>query len=248
MRATSFEPMQTVTSSRALVLLGYVLSLAAGPAFSQVGPIQPVLVLPDGKLEVTHDRPSFEDDFSIPVDVFVAANGSVTSAVVSSSSGNVAADAVAANYMRERKFLPALDERSNPIDSVVKVNVNMFKRGPKKVVRVTLKPPQVDGEKLRVRKLMCADFLWEVNRIKSEAGIKDFSLEVMPYMSAHMYVAQKNLPSEVEEKFWDQWPQTLKKVIERCQKDELKFYFTEVLVPALDGTVPAQEATVASTP
>jgi len=203
-------------------------------------------VLPDGRLEVTHDRPSFEEDYSIPVDVYVAADGSVTSAVVSSSSGNVAADGVAASYMRERRFLPALDVNSKPVDSVVKVNVNMFKRGARKVVRVTLKPPPVEGETLRVRKLMCADFLWEVNRIRSEAGIKDFSLEVMPFISAHMYVAQKNMPSELEEKFWDQWPATLKKVIDRCQKDELKFYYTEVLVPALDGTMPADETAVAA--
>ena len=238
--------MKTATSSRALVLLGYVLCLAAGPALAQVGPIQPVLVLPDGKLEVTHDRPSFDEDFSISVDVQVAADGSVSSAVVSSSSGNVAADGVAATYMRDRKFLPALDSDSKPVASVVKVNVNMFKRGSKKVVRVTIKPPPVDVETLRVRKLMCADFLWEVNRIKGEAGIKDLSLEVMPYMSAHMYMSGKNLPSELEEKFWDAWPHTLKKVIERCQQDELKFYFTEVLVPALDGTLPSRDTVSAA--
>jgi hypothetical protein len=238
--------MKTPAVRRLVALLGYVSLLAAGPAFAQVGPIQPVLVLPDGRLEVGHDRPSFPEDYSIPVDVYVAVDGTVTSAVVSSSSGNVAADGVAANYMRERKFLPALDVNSKPVDSVVKVNVNMFKRGARKVVRVTLKPPQMAGETLRVRKLMCADFLWEVNRIRTEAGIRDFSMEVMPFISAHMYVAQKNLPSELEEKFWDQWPNTLRKVIDRCEKDQLKFYFTEVLVPALDGTMPTQETATAS--
>jgi len=238
--------MQNITTRRAIGLLGYVLCLAAGPALAQVGPIQPVLVLPDGKLEVTHDRPSFEEDYSIPVDVSVSADGTVTSAVVSSSSGNVAADGVAATYMRERKFLPALNSDSKPVDAVVKVNVNMFKRGAKKVVRVTIKPPPVDAETLRVRKLMCADFLWEVNRIKNEAGIKDLSMEVMPYISAHMYVGGKNLPAEVEEKFWDEWPSTLKKVVERCEKDELKFYFTEVLVPALDGTLPSRDTVSAA--
>ena len=234
------------TTRRASRLLGYVLCLAAGPALAQVGPIQPVLVLPDGKLEVTHDRPSFEEDYSIPVDVNVAADGTVTSAVVSTSSGNVAADGIAATYMRERKFLPALNSDSKPVEAVVKVNVNMFKRGARKVVRVTIKPPPVDAETLRVRKLMCADFLWEVNRIKNEAGIKDLSMEVMPYISAHMYVGGKNLPAELEEKFWDEWPGTLKKVVERCEKDELKFYFTEVLVPALDGTLPSRDTVSAA--
>jgi hypothetical protein len=238
--------MKTPAIRRLVALFGYVSLAIAGPALAQVGPIQPVLVLPGGNLEVTHNRPDFKEDFSIPVDVFVDANGGVTGAVVSSSSGNIDADGVAANYMRERKFLPALDVNSKPVSGVVKVNVNMFKRGNKKVVRVTIKPPQMSAETLRVRKLMCADFLWEVNRIKSEAGIRDFSMEVMPFISAHMYVAQKNLPSELEEKFWDQWPNMLKKVIERCEKDELKFYFTEVLVPALDGTMPAQDTATAA--
>ena len=122
----------------------------------------------------------------------------------------------------------------------------MDRRGAKKVVRVTIKPPPVDAETLRVRKLMCADFLWEVNRIKNEAGIRDLSMEVMPYISAHMYVGGKNLPPELEEKFWDEWPSTLKKVVERCEKDELKFYFTEVLVPALDGTLPSRDTVSAA--
>jgi hypothetical protein len=238
--------MQNATFHRALALLGYVLCLSAGPAFSQVGPIQPVLVLPDGKLEVTHDRPSFEEDFSIPVDVYVAADGGVTSAVVSASSGNVAADGVAATYMRERRFLPALDSDSKPTASLIKVNVNMFKRGSRKVVRVALKPPAMEAVTMRVNKLMCADFLWEVNRARSEAGVKDLSVEVMPYMSAHMYMAGRELPSDLQEKFWDAWPHTLKKVIERCEQDELKFYFTEVLVPALDGTLPSRDTVSAA--
>ena len=216
------------------------------PLSAQVGPIQPVMVLPDGKLETTHDRPSFAEDFSVPVDVYVGTDGSVTNVVVTSSSGNVNADGVAADYMRGRKFLPALDDQGKAVEGLAKVNVNMFKRGTKKVVRVTIKPPPVDAETLRVRKLMCADFLWEVNRIKNEAGIKDLSMEVMPYISAHMYVGGKNLPAELEEKFWDEWPGTLKKVIERCEKDELKFYFTEVLVPALDGTLPSRDTVSAA--
>ena len=132
------------------------------------------------------------------------------------------------------------------MDSVVKVNVNMFKRGTKKVVRVTLKPPPVAGETLRVRKLMCADFLWEVNRIRTEAGIKDFSLEVMPYTSARLYMQQKKVPDSLEAKFWDEWPGALKKIVKGCEKDQTRLFFTEVLIPALDGVMPPEMATAAA--
>jgi len=238
--------MKAVTLRRLTALLGYVSFLAAMPLAAQVGPIQPVLVLADGKLENTHDRPSFGDDYSVPVDVYVAVDGSVTNVVVTASSKNFNADAVAADYMRSRKFLPALDDRGQPVEGMAKVNVNMFKRGTKKVVRVTLKPPPVSAETERVRKMMCADFVWEVTRMQNEAGIRDASVEVMPYMSAHMYALGKDMSSSVEEKFWDTWPKTLHKVIERCEKAPEKMYFTEVLVPALDGTMPTRDTATAS--
>src|SRR6187549_1133349 len=119
--------MKTSSARRLIGLLGYVSCLAAMPLAAQVGPIQPVMVLPDGKLEVTHDRPSFEEEYSVPVDVYVAANGAVTNVVVTGSSKNFNADAVAADYMRTRKFLPALDEKGQAVDGMARVNVNMFK-------------------------------------------------------------------------------------------------------------------------
>jgi hypothetical protein len=60
-------------------------------------------------------------------------------------------------------------------------------------------------------------------------------------MSAHMYMTQKDVPSEEQEKFWDQWPGMLRKIVDRCEKDQLKFYYTEVLVPALDGVLPSRD-------
>jgi hypothetical protein len=216
------------------------------PLFAQVGPIQPVMVLSDGKLETTHDRPSFAEDYSVPVDVYVAADGSVTNVVVTSSSGNINADGVAADYMRSRTFLPALDEKSQPVEGMAKVNVNMFKRGTKKVVRVTIKPPPMAVETERLRRMMCADFVWEVNRMQDQAGVRDASLETMPYISAHMYAEGKDMSGDVAEKFWDTWPKTLNKVLERCEKAPEKMYFTEVLVPALDGTMPMRDTATAA--
>ena len=237
--------MQNINLRRVFALFGYVAFLAAAPVYSQVGPIQPVLIT-DGKVEAAHNRPDLPDDYSVPVDIRVAADGAVTSAVVSDSTGNVTADGLAAAWMRDRKFLPGLDVKGRPVESMVKVTVNMFKRGNKKVVRVTLKPPPLAVESERVKKMMCADFIFEIQRLTDDAGIRDASLEVLPYMSAHMYMTQKDVPSEVQEKFWDQWPGTLRKVVDRCQKDQLKLYYTEVLVPALDGLIPARDSETAA--
>src|SRR4051794_68333 len=105
--------MQNTNLRRVLALFGYVACLAAAPAFAQVGPIQPVLIT-EGKTELPHNRPDLGDDYSVPVDVRVAADGSVLSAAVSQGTNNPTADGIAAAYMRERKFLPGLDVKGHP--------------------------------------------------------------------------------------------------------------------------------------
>jgi hypothetical protein len=238
--------MHNINPRRLLALFGYVAFLAAGPAVAQVGPIQPVLVSVGSMPESAHNRPDLPDDYSVPLDVYVGADGLVSNAVVTDSTGNLQADAIAASYVRDRRFLPGLDARGKPVDSVVKVTVNMYKRAGRKVVRVTLKPPPFVHESSRVKKLMCADFVFEMNRLSDDANIRDVSLEVLPYISAHMYMTQKNVSSEVQEKFWDEWPKTLRKIVDRCEKNQLQMFYAEVLVPALDGAMPSNETVTAS--
>jgi|SRR4051812_47496113 TonB family protein len=237
--------MNTVASRRVLALLALG-GLLAGPAAAQVGPIQPVLVLDGGRSETPHNRPDLPDSYAIPVDVYVTADGQVSNVVVTESSRNELADQLAAAVMRDKKFLPALDTQGSPVAGVARVSVSMFKRGSRKVVKVIVKPPALDGETQRVRRMMCADFIWEVERLEKQARVADASYEVMPYTSARMYMTDKRIASEVETKFWDAWPKALHKVVERCEKDELRFFYAEVLVPTLDGVMPQAETTVAA--
>jgi TonB family protein len=241
--------MKHINLHRLFALFGYVSFLAvAAPATAQVGPVQPVLVLPHGSPEIAHNRPNFEEDFSVPMDVYVSSTGSVTNVVVTESSGNVAADGAAAAFMRERTFLPAVNDTGSAMDTVIRVNVNMFKRGSRKVARVSIKPPNFALEKDRVQRMTCADFLWEVERMHEAANIKDTSFELTPYMSAMLYKDKRNVPIEVEDKFWDMWSDMHEKVVDRCEKQQTRLYFTDVLMPALDGTLPASDTATASSP
>jgi hypothetical protein len=236
--------MSTATFHRSLALLGYVLCLAASPSFAQMGPIQPVLIT-DGKVEYVHNRPDM-DDASVPIEVHVAADGSIDNVVVSETSGNLEADALAVTFMRDKKYLPGLNAKGQPAASVLKVTVNMYKRGNRKVARVTVKPPPMAQEKLRLQTLMCADFIWEMDRMDKEAGVRDLSLEVMPYTSARMYMEQKHVPDQAETKFWDEWPDMLRKVVDRCEKDQTRLFYSEVLVPTVDAVMPPQTATASA--
>jgi hypothetical protein len=241
--------MKQLTLRNLVGLVGYVSFLAvAGPAAAQVGPVQPVLVLPTGNPEIPLKHASFTNDYSVPVDVFVDAQGKVSNVVVTNTSGNVEVDGVAAGFMRERTFLPAVNERGESMESLVRMTVNMFKRGGKNVARVTTKPPPMGLEKDRVQRMTCADFLWEVERMHDDANIKDTSFEQTPYISAMLYKEKRHVPIEVESTFWDMWADMHEKVVNRCEKQQTRLYFTDVLMPMLDGTLPASETVTASSP
>jgi hypothetical protein len=46
--------------------------------------------------------------------------------------------------------------------------------------------------------------------------------------------------------FWDEWPSALKKVVDRCEKDQTRLFFSEVLIPTLDGVMPSDTATASA--
>ncbi|HUQ09107.1 MAG TPA: hypothetical protein VM146_02240 [Steroidobacteraceae bacterium] len=241
--------MKHLTFRKYFALVGYVSLLAAAiPATAQVGPVQPVLVQPSGSPEMSQDRPNFKEDYSVPMDVYVNAQGKVTNVVVTQSTDNVEADGAAASFMRERNFLPAVDDHGDARDALVRVTVNMFKRGSRKVARVTIKPPPVALEKDRVQRMTCADFLWEVERMREKANIKDTSFEQTPYMSAMLYKDTRHVSIDVESKFWDMWTDMHEKVVNRCEKQQTRMYFTDVLMPLLDGTLPEPATVTASSP
>jgi hypothetical protein len=60
-----------------------------------------------------------------------------------------------------------------------------------------------------------------------------------------MYMTSKQVSDEVETRFWDSWPKALEKIVDRCEKDELKLYYSEVLVPTLDGALPTKDTATA---
>ena len=66
-----------------------------------------------------------------------------------------------------------------------------------------------------------------------------------PLISALLYKDKRGVASEVEGKFWDLWPDALEKVVDRCEKQQTRLYFTEVLIPTLDGTMPASDTATA---
>jgi hypothetical protein len=126
--------------------------------------------------------------------------------------------------MRSRKFLPALDEQGKAVEGLAK--------GQREHVQAWFEEggsrhPQAAADGRRrpapgahdVRGLRLGS---EPHADRSRASGSE--RREMPYISAHLYSQGKDMSGEVAEKFWDTWPKTLDKVIERCEKAPEKMY------------------------
>ena len=207
-------------------------------ARAQVGPIEPIILTSAKPSETLANIPELGGDFSIPVEVTVAPDGSVTGVVVTTSSGNAAADGTAIKFMREKTFLPALDAHAQPIEGKVQGNVEVKTSTRMKQLKASMKPPNIPNEIERVRKLRCRDFLWEIERLRKQGASTDLSREIMPWVSLRVYMLDKKLPKDAEAAYLERWPKALGEAEATCRSTPGRLYLNDTLVLILDSLAP----------
>ena len=223
--------MKSIRCSVAAACLGVILTTQT---FAQVGPIEPIIIASSKPGKTLAEIPNMSEDFVVPVEVTVAADGSVQDVVVSPSSGNATADETAIKFMREKRFLPAIDEIGHPIEATALGNVEVKSKSRHKVLKANMKPPNSHNEVTRVRKMTCKDFLWEVDRLRGEGASTDVSREIMPWVSLRLYMADKKITPEAEPKYLAKWPQALGDAEKACTAAPATLYL-EALAPVLDA-------------
>lgn len=217
-----------------LIALVCLIALQATPTFAQLGPIEPVIVTSNKPSKALADIPNMREDYVIPVEVTVAADGSVKDVVVSPSSGDAAADATAIKFMKEKRFLPAIDAGGQPVEATALGSVEVNSKTRHKVLKANMKPPNSQSEVTRVRQLTCKDFLWEIDRLRGAGGSTDLSREIMPWVSLRVYMSDKAIPPDAEPTYLTKWPKSLGEAERACKASPAKLYL-DVLAPVLDA-------------
>ena len=211
-----------------------VASLAfAGSAFAQLGPIEPTIIPSLDTSRALTDMPDLADDYVVPVEVTVAADGHVKEVVVSTSSGEPAADETARAFILEKTFLPGLDASGHPVESKAIGSVEVHSKTDDKELRANMKLVNVPAQVARVRKLKCRDFTWEVARLRTDGRSPDVSQEAMPWVSLRIYMLDRKVPKEMESPLIDKWPRVFGEAEASCQAHPDKNYLTDVLAPLL---------------
>jgi hypothetical protein len=212
---------------------GMCLASSGMPAFAQLGPIEPIITSSSKPSAALANIPDLGDDYVIPVDVVVGVDGAVKSAVVSTSSGNDAADKTAVKFMMEKRFLPALDANAVPVEATAHGTVEVKSKTINKQLKATMKPGNTTNEVARVRKLTCKDFNWEIARLRDDAASPMLHAEIMPWVSFRLYVLDQKVPKEAEGKLLEAWPRALAEAEKQCKAAPEKLYLTDVLTPLL---------------
>ena len=208
------------------------------PAGAQVGPIEPIVIVAGPPSATLADLPDLGDEFVVGIEVKVAPDGTVAEVVVTSSSGNAQADQAAIGFMKEKRFLPALDARARPVAGSVRGSVEVNARGRMREMKASLKPPDIPNEIERVRKLTCRDFLWEIERLRRDAASTDLSREIMPWVSLRVYMMDRKLPKGAEPAYLEKWPQALSETEALCKSTPDKSYLADTLTLVLDSLAP----------
>ncbi len=215
-----------------------VLAFLSSVALAQVGPIEPIILTSAKPSETLANIPEFDGDFIIPVEVTVAPDGSVANVVVTTSSGNEAADQTAIKFMMEKKFLPALDTDAQPVEGKALGSVEVNSKTRMKQLKASMKPPNIPNEIERVRKLRCKDFLWEIDRLRRQGASTDLSREIMPWVSLRVYMLDKKLPKDAEAAYLERWPKALAEAEATCKSTPGRLYLSDTLVLILDSLAP----------
>ena len=205
---------------------------------AQLGPIEPIIVTGGKPSETLVNIPELGGDFTVFVEVTVGTDGSVKDATVTRSSDNGQADAVAISFIKEKKFLPALDANAQPVEAKAWGRVDVMTKTRMKQLKAFMKPPDIPSEIERVRKLTCRDFNWEIDRLRNQGGSTDLGHEIMPWVSLRVYMLDKKLPKGVEDKYLEKWPQALAEAETMCQSTPGKLYLKDTLVLILDSLAP----------
>ena len=142
--------------------------------------------------------------------------------------------------LQSARFRPGIDEGGQPIESSVEVKIELRAStgASPKPVAAKADPQLTDKEKVRIKKMRCADFVWEWDLIRSEADAAA-ATEFMPRIATTMYAnARTEAGDYVDAKVWKAAPKALKESAERCGENPQEPFWDGIFKTVMDEAVP----------
>ncbi|HET9473176.1 MAG TPA: hypothetical protein VFO82_04740 [Steroidobacteraceae bacterium] len=142
--------------------------------------------------------------------------------------------------LQSARFRPAIDASGRPIEASIEMKVELrSSTGTEpKPVAAKADPQLNDQEKARIRKMRCADFIWEWDLIREEAG-DGTPTEFMPRIATMMYANMRSEAGEyVDVKVWKAAPKGLREAVDQCRDNPAAPFWDGIFKSVMDEAVP----------
>jgi TonB family protein len=170
----------------------------------------------------------------------VGDDGRVRDVRVIESTAESAFEPQLVKVLQSARFRPAIDANGQLVEGDIEIKVELRPSTGAAPKPTAAKPDSelAEGEKARIRRMKCSDFVWEWELLRDEADAAA-ATEFMPRIAVAMYVALRTEGGEyVDAKVWKASAKALKESAERCGETPQAPFWEGVFRTVLDEEVP----------
>ena len=223
-------------TARAVVSF-FVLTLISAVASAQTGPSDPQVIAAASTAKVNISSKKLGG--FVTATVRVGDDGKVREVLVTENTTE-GFEAQLVKVLQSARFRPAIDATGRPVEASIEMKVELRQSTGSEPKPVAAKPdPQLtDKEKARIKKMRCADFLWEWNLIRDEAG-DAAATEFMPRIATTLYVSMRSEAGDyVDTKIWKASPKALREAADQCKDNPTAPFWDGIFKSVMDEAVP----------
>jgi TonB family protein len=225
-----------LATARAAISIGLAF-LPAG-AMAQTGPSEPQIIAAASAGKITVGARKLTGH--MVATLRVGDDGRVRDVLVTENTTEGAFEPQLVKVMQSTRFRPAIDAEGKPVEGSIEVKVELRQSTGAEPKPVAAKPdPQLtEKEKARIRKMKCADFVWEWDLLRDQAD-DAAATEFMPRIAVAMYAAMRSEAKEyVDAKVWKASSKALRESAKRCEDNPQAPFWEGVFKTVLDEEVP----------
>jgi hypothetical protein len=224
------------STARAVVSLASLLVPLA--AVGQTGPADPQVIAAASTARINVGNKKLAGQ--LLANVRVGEDGRVREVQITENTAEAGFESQLTKVLQSARFRPAIDASGKPVEASVamKVELRASTAAEPKPVAANPDPQLTDKEKARIRKMRCADFVWEWDLIREEADAAA-ATEFMPRIATTMYAnARTEAGDYVDSKVWKAAPKGLKETAERCGENPQAPFWDGIFKTVMDEAVP----------
>jgi hypothetical protein len=212
--------------------------LSSLPAVSQTGPSDPQVIAGASTAKINVAQKKLAGHAIATVRV--GEDGRVREVLITEVTTEPGIEPQLVKVLQSARFRPAIDASGRTVEASVEMKIELRSstgNGPKPVA-AKADPQLNDKEKARIKKMRCADFLWEWDLIREEAG-DGTATEFMPRIATMMYATMRNDAGEyVDVKVWKAAPKGLREAVDQCRDNPGTPFWDGIFKSVMDEAVP----------